>query len=106
MAFEIELKGGGLELDIDGWRGLLTLGGLLLLGSAVARELQRSPEQRTWHGQLFGMVPYDLRPPTLDRLAHSVWNPDNERVLVPTPFGIGWTVNAAALLPRATTYPT
>ncbi len=80
------------------WRGLLTLAGSLLLGAAIARELQRPPAERTWSGELFGWVPYDLRVPTLPRLAHSLWNPEDQRVLVPTVFGVGWSINGAAVL--------
>ena len=39
----------------------------LLLGAVIMKELRKSPEERTWHGKL-GFVPYDLRPPTLERV--------------------------------------
>lgn len=45
------------------------------------------------HGRLFGVVPYDFRRPTLERVRRTLWNPDDERFLVPTVFGVGWTVN-------------
>ena len=72
-----------------------TLTGLLLLGAAVFRELSLPSTERTWHGTLFGRVPYDLRPPTIQRLVSSVWRPSDPRVLVPTAFGVGWTINLA-----------
>jgi hypothetical protein len=97
MAYEIELEGGGLELEIKGLRGLLTLISVALLCAAIVRELRLPPEQRTWHGAVFGKVPYDLRVPSIDRLIRSVWNPGNPRLLVPTAFGVGWSVNVAAL---------
>jgi hypothetical protein len=65
---------------------------------ALVKELRLPREQRTWRGLLFGVVPYDLRPPTLGRYAHTMWNPEERSVIVPTAFGVGWTVNAAALL--------
>ena len=70
----------------------------LVLGAVIVTELRKSPDERTWHGKLAGVVPYDLRPPTLERVRSSVWNPDDPHVLVPHAFGVGWTINAAALL--------
>jgi len=40
-----------------------------------------------------GLVPYDVRPLSLARLREGLWNPRDERFLVPTFFGVGWTVN-------------
>ena len=45
------------------------------------------------HGKLFGFVPYDLRPPSLARIRERLWSARDERFLVPTVFGVGWTVN-------------
>jgi hypothetical protein len=84
--------------SITGWRGWLTLLGLAMLLAAVLRELRLPREQRTWHGMLMGVVPYDLRPPTMDRFVRTFWNPEQEAVLGPTAFGVGWGVNAAALV--------
>lgn len=67
-----------------------------LLGAAVAKELSKPPEQRTWHGDVVG-VPYDLRPPTVEKLRRSLWDEDNSRVLVPHAFGVGWSINFAAV---------
>ena len=84
-------------MEVKGWRGLVTLTGLLMLGAAIYRELSLPPAERTWHGTLFGRVPYDLRPPTIERLVSALWRPSDPRLLVPTAFGVGWTVNLAAL---------
>ncbi|OIQ81775.1 hypothetical protein GALL_364440 [mine drainage metagenome] len=46
-------------------------------------------------------VPYDVRPPTADRVALRVWNPTDPRVLVPKAFGMGWTINFGALAVKA-----
>ncbi|HVC04865.1 MAG TPA: DUF5808 domain-containing protein [Candidatus Acidoferrales bacterium] len=72
--------------------------GLALVGAAVATELRKAPEDRTWEGRLAGRIPYDLRPPTLARARERLWNPADRRVLVPTVFGVGWTVNLGRLL--------
>ena len=98
MNGELELKFDGVKLKIDGWRGVVSLLGMSMLAAAVVREIRLPREQRTWHGTLLGFVPYDLRPPTLDRLVHTLWNPRQDAVIVPTVFGVGWTVNAAALV--------
>ena len=98
MDWEFECKLSGVELEVKGWRGLVTLTGLILAGAAVVQELRLPRERRAWHGALFGAIPYDLRPPTFDRLARTYWNPDQDAVLVPTAFGVGWSINAAAAL--------
>jgi hypothetical protein len=46
------------------------------------------------HGRLFG-IPYDFRRPSLRRLLGAHWQP-GEGMLVPTPFGIGYTLNLAS----------
>jgi hypothetical protein len=71
---------------------LLRLVSFALLVVAVVKELRTPAAERTWHGQI-GIVPYDLRPPTFTRVRDRLWNPDNPHVLVPQPFGVGWSVN-------------
>lgn len=81
-----------------GWQGLVTLAGLTILAAAIVKELLLPQEQRTWHGDVFGAIPYDFRKPTGSRLFHTLWDPENPEVIVPTVFGVGWSVNIAALL--------
>jgi len=81
----------------SGLRSLVSLLGFALLLASIIRELRLPAAQRSWHGRVFGRVPYDLRFPTRDRLADAMWNPAEHRLLVPTAFGVGWTVNLAAL---------
>jgi hypothetical protein len=45
-------------------------------------------------GEVFG-VPYNFERPSLGRMLSSYWNPD-EGMLVPKPFGIGYTLNLAS----------
>ena len=45
------------------------------------------------YGNILGLFPYDARPPSLARLRERLWNPRDERFLVPTFFGVGWTAN-------------
>ena len=77
--------------------GIVRLIGFGLLIASVVRELRLPKEERTWHGVVFGKVPYDLRPPSFARLKETFWNPANPRLVVPTAFGVGWTLNLAAL---------
>ena len=44
-------------------------------------------------GEFFG-IPYNFEPPKLSRLLKSYWQP-GEGLLVPKPFGIGYTLNLA-----------
>lgn len=80
-------------------RGTLRLVSAGLAAAAVARELRRPRGERTWHGEL-GKIPYDFRTPTPLRMKRSLWSPDDPRIFVPRAFGVGWSVNFAALKDR------
>ncbi len=67
--------------------------GLGLVAVAVAQQLQKPPEERTWRGKLFGFVPYDFQMPTLEKLREAYWNPDNPSILTDRVFGVGWAIN-------------
>lgn len=71
---------------------LTIIGIAALMGLAIREQLQLPPEERTWHGTLFN-IPYDFRFPTIERLRAGFWNKDTTQVLVPTAFGMGWTIN-------------
>lgn len=74
---------------------------LLLLGltaAAIAQELRKPAPERTWHGEIAGVVPYEFRPPTPARLRASLWAPDDPRLFTPHVWGVGWSVNLARLL--------
>lgn len=75
-------------------RRLLTTVAMGLALAAVVRELRTPAAERTWHGTI-GPVPYDLRPPTPQRLRAAWWNPDDTRLFTPRAFGVGWAVNLA-----------
>jgi uncharacterized membrane protein len=51
-------------------------------------------------GKLLGRVPYDFDRPTVQKLRDTWWNPASDRILVPQAFGVGWTLNLAALKRR------
>ena len=43
------------------------------------------------HGVVAG-IPYDFRKPTSKKIKSSMWS-KSDNVLVPKPYGIGWTLN-------------
>jgi Family of unknown function (DUF5808) len=67
--------------------------GAALVAAAVAQELRKPSSERTWHGRLAGFIPYDFRPPTVQRLRDAWWNPDDPRIFTDRVFGVGWAVN-------------
>ena len=70
--------------------------GLAAVGAAIATELKKPAEERTWHGKIGGVVPYDFRRPTADEVREKVWNP-NGNFWSPSVFGVGWTPNLGRL---------
>ncbi|SDR86890.1 DUF5808 domain-containing protein [Paraoerskovia marina] len=69
-----------------------------LVVAAVTKELQKDPQDRTWHGTVAGFVPYEFRMPTVERVKSRVWDPDNAHILSPHVFGVGWTVNVGRVV--------
>ena len=65
---------------------------------AVREQLRLPPEERTWHGRVGGVIPYDFRRPTSERIRAAYWNKETSQILVPQPFGVGWTINLYPLL--------
>ena len=80
---------GGLR----GLRRAMRLTVVALVVAAVATELSKPEEERTWHGRVMGVVPYDFRPPTWERIRSAYWNPDSDRLLSDRVFGVGWAIN-------------
>jgi len=87
-------------MDSKWFTRMVEVGVLTLAMAAVFQELEKPKEERTWHGNVAGIVPYDFRIPTFRRFRDSYWNPHNERVFVSEPFGIGWAINFHALLEK------
>ncbi len=67
--------------------------------AAVCQEMEKPKEERRWHGKV-GLVPYDFRLPTIERLKESYWNPDDSRIFTPEAIGIGWAINLYTLLEK------
>ena len=70
----------------------------LALFAAVYQELRKPPDQRTWHGKVAGVVPYDFRMPTMERLRETYWAPESDHVFTERVFGVGWGVNIPVAL--------
>jgi len=81
-----------------GLRKLLKIAGLALLGAAIAQELGKPPNERTWRGQLDLAIPYGLTVPTPGRLREAYWNPQDDRIF--TDKVLGQMNRAAARLCR------
>ena len=64
-----------------------------LVGAAVADAVRNKRN----HGELFGIVPYDFRLPTAERTRRHTWDPSSNRILTPTTFGVGWSLNLGRL---------
>lgn len=77
-------------------QNVVRLASIALLATAVVRELRTPAPERTWHGRI-GIIPYDLRPPTLSRVRAALWRPDEPSIIVPQPFGVGWSLNLGRL---------
>ncbi|MBL7184567.1 MAG: hypothetical protein ISS50_08995 [Anaerolineae bacterium] len=79
------------------FRRFITGVGMGLIAAAIYQELQKPPEERTWHGRIAGFVPYDFRLPTLERLRDAYWNPDEPRIFTDRVMGVGWAINFCSL---------
>ena len=74
---------------------------LLAIGfgiAALVKELRLPKADRTWHGTVGRYVPYDFRVPTAGRVRERVWAPDDPQVVMPTIFGVGWTLNLGRIV--------
>lgn len=74
---------------------VVKIAAIALVAAAVYQELKKPKEQRDWYGRLAGVVPYEFRPPTPSRIKDAMWNPQDDRILTDTAFGVGWSVNLA-----------
>lgn len=64
--------------------------------AAVVQELRKPVAERTWHGTVGDIVPYDFRKPTIDRFLASYWNPTGP-LISPRVWGAGWVLNFGAV---------
>jgi len=79
---------------------LLKMVGLALAAAAVGQELMKPPAERAWRGRLNFSIPYDFTRPTLERIREAYWNAQDDRIFTDRVLGVGWAINAYALLRR------
>lgn len=73
-------------------RTIRTLAWVAFIG-ALYQELRKPPAERTWHGRVAGVIPYDFRVPSLDRFRSAYWDPTSDTIFSDRVFGVGWAVN-------------
>jgi len=78
---------------LRGFRRLFRLVAFGLVAAAIATELSKPESERTWHGRVVGVVPYDFRPPSWQRIRDAYWNPESDQLFSDRVFGVGWAVN-------------
>jgi hypothetical protein len=83
---------------MDKLRKLIKWTAIALAAVAIVEQLRRPADERTWEGTVAGVVPYDFRPPTIERARSRWWSPEEPRLFVPQVFGVGWTVNVGRLV--------
>src|SRR5882762_5776539 len=78
---------------LRGIRRLMRFTAVALVVGAVATELAKPEEERNWHGRVLGVVPYDFRVPSWDKIRDAYWNPSSDRLFSDRVFGVGWAIN-------------
>lgn len=73
--------------------GLVRTAIWLAFFGALYQELKKPAEERTWHGKVAGVVPYDFRVPDLRRIKEAYWDPDSDVLFTEKVIGVGWSVN-------------
>ncbi|MDQ6900784.1 MAG: hypothetical protein M3072_14990 [Candidatus Dormibacteraeota bacterium] len=74
-------------------RRVIKWAGFGLMVAAISQEMAKPEAERTWQGHLLGLVPYDFRPPTWQRLRAAYWNPADHRLFTDRVLGVGWALN-------------
>lgn len=64
--------------------------------AAIVQEAKKPPGERELHGTVGGVVPYDFRIPTPQRVRDRLWDPEGD-IVQPQVFGVGWTLNLGRL---------
>lgn len=68
--------------------------------AALYQELRKPASERTWQGKVAGVIPYDFRVPTLERIRTAYWDPSSDTIFSDRVFGVGWAVNIPTAIRR------
>jgi hypothetical protein len=79
-------------------RGLVVA--VAAIGAAIATELKKPADERTWNGTIAGVVPYDFRKPSVETVREKLWNPSGN-FWSPSVFGVGWSPNLGRIAAQA-----
>ena len=82
---------------------LFKIAAVALVAAAVYQEMKKPPNEREWHGRVADLIPYDFRPPTIERFRERLWNPEDPRLFTEHAFGVGWAINFHTLFERLQT---
>lgn len=85
----------------DLYRTIRTLAWVAVI-AAIYQELKKPAAERTWHGKVAGLIPYDFRVPTPDRVKAAYWDPSRDTVFTDKVVGVGWAVNIPVLIRKLT----
>ena len=97
---DLSRRAGTARNELDALLWLVRVAAIGTVAGAVYTELRKPPQERTWHGRLMGVVPYDFRIPTLESLRQAYWNPRSPKVFTDRPLGVGWAINIPTALRR------
>jgi hypothetical protein len=89
-----------LRDELDALGSIVRMLAVAAVGGAIYQEMRKPPDERTWHGTLLGAVPYDFRMPTPAKVMNAWWNPRSRQIVGDPVFGVGWSLNLAALVDR------
>lgn len=78
-------------------RTIRTLAWVALI-AAIYQELKKPPAERTWHGKVGGLIPYDFRIPTVEKIRSAYWDPTSDTLFSERVIGVGWAVNIPVLI--------
>ncbi|HEX9437211.1 MAG TPA: hypothetical protein VGA16_08665 [Candidatus Limnocylindria bacterium] len=78
-------------------RTIRTLAWVALI-AAIYQELKKPPAERTWHGKVGGLIPYDFRVPTVEKIRSAYWDPTSDTLFSDHVIGVGWAVNIPVLI--------
>ncbi len=73
--------------------GLIRTAIWLAFFGAIYQELRKPAAERTWHGKVGGVVPYDFRIPDIQQVKDAYWDPQSDVLFTDRVLGVGWAVN-------------